>query len=97
MVVFGQKLLYSGKSGGFRSHVVIFEQSGHVLEKVVVIGKGGCMRASFLLSRKVVVFGQSDCIGVKVVVFRQRWLHSGKVVVFGQNVVFVQSGCFWEK
>ena len=45
----------------------------------------------------MVVFGQSGCIGVKVVVFRQKWLHSGKVVVFGQNVVFVQSGCFWEK
>ena len=35
-----------GKSGGIRANVVIFEQSDCVLEKVVVIGKSGCMRES---------------------------------------------------
>ena len=45
----------------------------------------------------MVVFGQSGCVGVKDFVFGQMWLHSGKMVVFGQNVVFVQKGCFWEK
>ena len=48
MAVFGQKLLYSGKSGGIRSNVVIIEQSGCVLAKVVVIEKSNCRRASFL-------------------------------------------------
>ena len=48
MVVFGQKLLYSGKSGGIRPNVVIIEQSGCVLAKVVVIEKSNCRRASFL-------------------------------------------------
>ena len=42
---------------------------------------------------KSVVFGESDCILVKVVVFVQKWLYSGyfccilaKVVVFGQKL-----------
>ena len=33
----------------------------------------------------MVVFGKSDCVGAKVVVFEQKWLYSGKVVVFEQN------------
>ena len=42
---------------------------------------------------------QSGCIGAKVVLFGQKWLHSGKVLVFRQNrcipakvVIFRQSG-----
>ena len=31
----------------------------------------------------MVVFGTSGCIGVKVVVFGQKWLNSGKVVLLG--------------
>ena len=61
-------------------------------------GKSGCIRAIWLYSGKVVVFGQIGCNLIKVVVFRQRacirtkvvvfgeiWLHSGKEVVFGQG------------
>ena len=36
MVVFRQKLLYSGKSGGIRANVVVFGQSCCNREKVVV-------------------------------------------------------------
>ena len=43
------------------------------------------------------VFGQSGYIGVKIVVFGQRWFYSGNMVLFEQNVVFVQSGCIREK
>ena len=32
---------------------------------------------------RVFVFGQSGCIGTKVVVFDPKWLFSNKVVVFG--------------
>ena len=38
-----------------------------------------------LYSGKVVVFGQSDCIQAKVVVFVKKWFYSGKVLVFGKN------------
>ena len=44
MVVFGQKWLYSGKSGPIRPKVVLFGQSG-------------CMRASVVVFGQVVVFG----------------------------------------
>ena len=59
MVLFGQKLLYSGKSGSIRPKVVVFVLSGCTWAKVVVFGqkwfcsdKSGCIRA------KVVVLGQ---------------------------------------
>ena len=55
MVLFGQKCLYSSKSGLLRA-------SGSIRVKVVLLGQGDCIRA------KVVVFGQSGCIRVKVVV-----------------------------
>ena len=45
MVLFGQKWLYSGKSGGYRA-------------KVVVFGQSGCIRIKWSYSGKVVVFGQ---------------------------------------
>ena len=38
MVVFGQKWLYSGKSGCILAKVVVFGQSGCVQAKVVVFG-----------------------------------------------------------
>ena len=58
----------------------------------------------------MVVFGQSGCILVKVVVFGQKWLYSvksgcfpksgclwGKVVVFGKNwLASGKSGCIRE-
>ena len=77
MVVFGQKWLYSGKSGFIRA-------------KVVVFGQCGCIRAKCLYSEKVIAFGQkwfysckSGCFRAKVVAFEQKRLYSGKVVVFG--------------
>ena len=39
MVVFGQKLLYSGKSGCLRARVVRFVESGFIPAKVVVFGQ----------------------------------------------------------
>ena len=81
MVLFGQKWLYSEKSGCIRAKQVVFVQSGCYWEKVVVFGqkwlywkKSGSIRA------KLVVFGQSgllrinDCFRAKVVVFRQRFI-----------------------
>ena len=57
VVVFGQKWLYSDKSGCIRVIMVVFGQkslysgkSGYIRTKVVVFGKGGCIQA------KVVVF-----------------------------------------
>ena len=35
--------------------------------------------------------GESGCIGVKVVVFGQKWLYSGRLVIFRK------SGCIWER
>ena len=86
MVVFGQKKLYSGKSGcNWASW--LFGQSGY-------FGQSGCIRAKWLYSGcigvKVVVFGQKLLYSNKVVVFGQKWLYLGKsgcirakVVVFG--------------
>ena len=39
MVVIGQKLLYSGKSGSFRAKLVLFGQKMFFLGKVVVFKK----------------------------------------------------------
>ena len=75
MVVFGQKWLYSGKSGCVRAKVVVFE-------KIV------CIPGMWLYSGKVVVFGKkivvirqncpysgkSGCIWAKFFLFGQKWL-----------------------
>ena len=52
----------------------------------------------------MVVFGQSDCIRAKVVlfgkmvVFGKKWLYSGKSGCIRQKVDLVfQSGCIWAK
>ena len=52
----------------------------------------------------MVVFRQSECIRVNMVVFVQNWLYSGKVVDSGKSgciqekvVVFKQSGCILAK
>ena len=52
LVVIGQKLLYSGKSGCILAKVVVFGQSCLIRAKVVVIGQG-------------LFFGQSGCIWEK--------------------------------
>ena len=52
VVVFGQKRLYSGKSGCIWAKVVIFVQSSCNRADFVVCGQSGCILA------KVVVFGK---------------------------------------
>ena len=51
MNLFGQKWLYSGKSGFIRAEVVLYWQSGRSWATFLYLGKSGCNRA------KVVVFG----------------------------------------
>ena len=90
MVVFGQKWLYSGKSGCNRAKVVVIRlgccirESGWIRAKVVVFGQSSCVR------KEVVVFS-GGCIRSKVVLFGQKWCYLGKVVVFWK------SGCIWTK
>ena len=81
--MFGQKRLYSGKSGClpanwlYSGKVVLFHQGACKWEKVVVFGQ------EWLYSGRVVVFGKKE------VVFEQsgfNWtklFYSGNVVVFG--------------
>ena len=59
MVVFGQKILYSGKSG------CIGDKAGCIRANMVVVRQSGCIRAKVVLLwekwlylDKVVVFGQ---------------------------------------
>ena len=66
LVVFGQKWLYSGKSGSIRAIRLYSVKNG------CIRGKSGCIRT------KVVVFeqkrfysGKSGCIRAKVIVFGQ--------------------------
>ena len=75
-VVFGQRLLYSGKRGCIRAEWLYsgkwlyWDKCGCIGTNVVVLGKkwlylgkGGCIRA------KVVVFGKGDLVRAKLVVF----------------------------
>ena len=52
MVVFGQKWLYSGKSGCICAKVFVFGQ------KWLNLGNSGCIRTKYLYSGKMIVFGQ---------------------------------------
>ena len=65
MVVFGQKWLYSGKSGCIRAKVVVLKQSGS-------------NQAKMLYSSRVVVFGQKKLYSGKSVCIWAKWLYSGK-------------------
>ena len=59
MVIFGQKILYSGKSGCIRAKVVVVGQSGCILAELEHSGKPGCIRAKVVVfSGKVIVYGQ---------------------------------------
>ena len=56
--------------------------------KVIVFGRGGCIRAKWLYLDK------SGCIRVTVIVKRQKLLYSVKVVEFGQKWFYSEkSGC----
>ena len=75
MVVFGQKWLYSCKSGCIPTNFVLFGQSGSIRQK-------------WLYSCKVILFKQDGCIEAKLLVFGKKVLSSGKVVVFGQKWLY---------
>ena len=85
--MFGQKWLYSSKSGYTRKKFV-FVQSGCIRVKVSAIGLSFFNRAKWLYSVKVVVIGLKWLYSGKICLFgqngctRARWLYSGKVVVF---------------
>ena len=58
-------------------------------------GKSCCIRANWLYSGNVVVFGHGGCIWAKVIVLGQIWLYLGKygcirakVVVFGKKWLY---------
>ena len=65
VVVFGQKWLFSDKSGCFRATVVLFGQKGCFWAKVVVFGQNDLLRLYGCIGAKVVVFGQSGFISAK--------------------------------
>ena len=65
MVVYGQKWIYSGKSGFIWAKVVVFEHGGCIWAKLNEFGQSGCIRAKV---------GQSGCIRAEVVVFGEKWL-----------------------
>ena len=79
--------------------MVVFGKSAFYSGNVGSARQGVCIRA------KVVVFGQSDYIRAKLVVFWQKWLYSGKtgfirakVAVFGQKWLYSgKSGLFGQK
>ena len=72
MVVFGQKLLYSGK-------LVVFGQRGG-------IRAGGCIWAKMIVLGQIWLYwGEYGCIRAKVVLFGKKWLYFGIMVVFGQS------------
>ena len=79
MNLFGQKWLYSRKSGSIRAEVVLFRQTmwfylGNVVvfgQKFLHSGKSGYIRQKWLYSDNVVVFGPPCCIREKVDVFGQ--------------------------
>ena len=79
-VVFGQKLLYSSKSGCIRAKVVVFEH------RWLLSVKSGCIRAKWFYSgkwlysvksgcnlAKSLYSGKNGCILAKVVVFVKKW------------------------
>ena len=70
--------MYAGKSGCIRVKEVVFRQIG-------------CIRANWLYSGKLVVFGQCGRIRAKVVVFGQKWFLSGK-----SGCIRDKSGCIRE-
>ena len=82
VLVFKQKLLYSGKSG-------CLSMCGCIQEKVVVFGQVGCIRAKWLYSgksaqflAKVVVLGMYGCM-------QKRWLYMGKSCCIRLKVIVV--------
>ena len=67
MVVFGQKWLYSGKTGSIRAKVVVLGKMVVFVQKWLISGKSGCNWESVGICAIVVVLG-------KMVVFEQKLL-----------------------
>ena len=91
MVVFGQKLLYSSKSGCIRAKVVVFGQKWLISGKVLLFVQ------KWLYWDKIIGFGQNGFIW-------RKWLYSGNGVLSGQKLlyscklfVFCINGCIWAK
>ena len=95
MVIFGQKYLYLGISGGIRAKGVVFEQKWLFRARWLYSRKCGYNWAKWLYS------GNKICFCAKVVLFGQEWLYSGKggcirakllfsvkVVVFGRKWLY---------
>ena len=74
VVAFGQKWLFSGKSGCIRIKDVVFGQSGCIRVKLVFFVQKG------LYSGKWLYLGKSSSI-------IEKWFYSGDVVVFGQKML----------
>ena len=87
MLEFGQKWLYSGKSGCILASCSCSGKNGWFSRTVVVFGQSCCFRVKWLYS------GKSGFIWAKVVLFRPKWLYPGKLVVFRQIVVLGQGLC----
>ena len=84
MVVFGQRWLYSGKGGCNPAKLLYSDKSGFNS------GRSCCIRAKWLYSCKVVVFGYQLCIKsvsikANVVVSEQSGGILAKLVIFGQK------------
>ena len=70
MVVFGQKWLYSGKSG-------------FIWAKLLSLDESCCIRAKWLYSGNIVVFKQSGCIRAKWFYSCNSGCNRAKELVFG--------------
>ena len=82
VVVFGQKWLYSVKSGCNRANVVVYRKIDFIPAKWLYFGK-------------VVVFWQSWLYSGKKGFIRRKWLYSGKSGYIRSKLdVFGKIGCF---
>ena len=98
MVVFGQKWLYSCKTGSIRAKVVVLGNVVVIVQTRLISGKSDCIWESVGIWAIVLVLGQSGCIGAKVVVFGQKRLYSGKSgCIRAKVVVFGKDGCIGAK
>ena len=76
------------ESGGIRAKVVVVGQCSFIGKKVVVLRKSCSILAKWLYSGKVVVFGESGCIRAKVVLFGQSGCNHAKILVFFQKLFY---------
>ena len=101
--VFGQKWLYSSKSGCFWVILAVFGQAACIWAQTWLYScqewlysrKSGCIRAKWYVfgqkwnSRRVVVFGQSGCNSSKLLYSGRSVCIRAKVVVFGDKWLYL--------